>query len=99
MLMAFRKLVKKKTSNTDLKHHTDSWNINFIKYTKHQQTNTNCLPQVYGPIAHIITNFHNSLLDSNKEVYDLWKLLYQCSEVKDLEFKTLQSSLNELILD
>lgn len=55
--------------------------------------------KVYGPIAHIICTYHNSLLDCNKEVYDLWKLLYQCSDIKDLEFKTLQGSLNELILE
>jgi hypothetical protein len=59
----------------------------------------NNLNKVFGPVAHIICTYHNSLLNSNKEVYDLWKVLYQYSSVKDLDFKTLQNSLNEIILE
>lgn len=82
----------KKDTNSDLKHSSDSWNVNFSKFRKASLDVS--MGKVYGPIAHIICTYHNSLLDCNKEVYDLWKLLYQCSETKDLEFKTLQGSLN-----
>lgn len=60
-----------------MKHHTDSWNVNFNKFRKANiQLSMN---KVYGPIAHIICTYHNSLIDCNKEVYDLWKVLYQYS--------------------
>jgi hypothetical protein len=103
----------KKTKNYDLKHHNDSWNVNYWKYgrigdgldemsfvMKDASNFITCrsldyknrefknllidLPKVYGPIAHIICNYHNFLLDANKEVYDLWRLLYQYSDIKDL---------------
>lgn len=47
-----------------MKHQTDSWNVNFSKFRKATiQQNMN---KVYGPIAHIICTYHNSLIDCNK---------------------------------
>lgn len=34
-----------------------------------------------------------------KETFNFWKILYECIQVKDLRFNSLQSSLNEFILD
>lgn len=79
---SYKKLLLKKDVNNDMKHQTDSWNVNFAKFRKanlHQSMN-----KVYGPIAHIVCTYHNSLIESNKEIYDLWKVLYPYSEIKDL---------------
>lgn len=34
-----------------------------------------------------------------KETFNFWKILYECTQVKDLRFNSLMSSLNEFILD
>lgn len=34
-----------------------------------------------------------------KETFNFWKILYECTQVKDLRFNSLMSSLNEFILE
>ena len=51
------------------------------------------------PLARIYITAYSHLTNCTKELQAFWKVLYDCSQVKDLPYATLENALNELILD
>lgn len=74
-----------------------SWSKNWLKFK--EETDQPYLLFVYPPLANYYNMLYKHLCDSAKEVYSLWKIMYECIPIKDLKCETFQQSISELILD
>jgi len=38
--------------------------------------------------------YYRYMSEVSREAYNFWKILYECTQIKDLRFTTFQNSLN-----